>query len=217
MKQTKLPKGKKKNCVIYTNLKQNKRVCTSYVCDECGFLGLLRHFITLKSVLKKHTKRKKILDFFQQFSNIQKIVAANQFKPGFQLGSQRAGNPGQLGSRTQLTNPAYEPSLAGFIKTNIQKAMFQFSWVCWVCCQSKKILRAWFTQVTKVQKPSLPCLAGLIKTLKAGFQLGLLDSLPKQQNPESWVHWVLEPSFGFIKTNKKLGFSQKTKWRSCNF
>ena len=36
MKQTKLPKGKKKNCVIYTNLKQNKRVCTSYVCDECG-------------------------------------------------------------------------------------------------------------------------------------------------------------------------------------
>ena len=64
MKQTKLPKGNKKNCVIYTNLKQNKQVCTSYVCDECGFIGLLRHFITLKSVLKKHTKRKKILDFF---------------------------------------------------------------------------------------------------------------------------------------------------------
>ena len=36
MKQTKLPKGKKKNCVICTNLKQNKRVRTSYVCDECG-------------------------------------------------------------------------------------------------------------------------------------------------------------------------------------
>ena len=64
MKQTKLPKGNKKNCVIYTNLKQNKQVCTSYVCDECGFIGLLRHFITLKSVLKKHTKRKKILNFF---------------------------------------------------------------------------------------------------------------------------------------------------------
>ena len=36
MKQIKLPKGKKKNCVICTNLKQNKRARTSYVCDECG-------------------------------------------------------------------------------------------------------------------------------------------------------------------------------------
>ena len=36
MKQTKLPKGKKKNCVICTNLKQNKQVHTSYICDECG-------------------------------------------------------------------------------------------------------------------------------------------------------------------------------------
>ena len=69
------------------------------------------------------------------------------------------------------------------------------------------------TQVTWVQKPSLPSLAGLIKTLKAGFQLGLLCSLPKQQYPESWVRLVLKPSFGFIKTNKKLGFSQKAKCR----
>ena len=36
MKQTKLPKGKKKNCVICTNLKQNRRIRTSYVSDECG-------------------------------------------------------------------------------------------------------------------------------------------------------------------------------------
>ena len=36
MKQTKLPKEKKKNCVICTNLKRNKRVRTSYICDECG-------------------------------------------------------------------------------------------------------------------------------------------------------------------------------------
>ena len=34
-KQTKLPKGKKKN-VICTNLKQNKQVHISYVCNECG-------------------------------------------------------------------------------------------------------------------------------------------------------------------------------------
>ena len=36
MKQTKLAKEKKKNCVICTNLKRNKWVRTSYVCDECG-------------------------------------------------------------------------------------------------------------------------------------------------------------------------------------
>ena len=35
MKQTKLPKGKKKT-VICTNLKWNKQVRTSYVYDECG-------------------------------------------------------------------------------------------------------------------------------------------------------------------------------------
>ena len=35
MKQTKLPKGKKKT-VICTNLKQNKQVHTSHICDECG-------------------------------------------------------------------------------------------------------------------------------------------------------------------------------------
>ena len=33
MKQSKLPKGKK---FIYTNLKQNKRVHTSYACDQSG-------------------------------------------------------------------------------------------------------------------------------------------------------------------------------------
>ena len=37
VKQTKLPnKGKKKNCVNCRNLEQNKRVHTSYVCDESG-------------------------------------------------------------------------------------------------------------------------------------------------------------------------------------
>ena len=36
MKQTKLPKGKKKKCAMCTNLKQNKQVCTSYVCNERG-------------------------------------------------------------------------------------------------------------------------------------------------------------------------------------
>ena len=34
------------------------------------------------------------------------------------------------------------PSLAGFIKTNKKPG---FSWVCWVCCQSNKTLRAGFT------------------------------------------------------------------------
>ena len=36
MKQTKLLKGKKKNCVICSNLKQNRWIRTSYVSDECG-------------------------------------------------------------------------------------------------------------------------------------------------------------------------------------
>ena len=34
MKQTKLPKGKKKT--VCKNLKQNKQVRTYYVCDECA-------------------------------------------------------------------------------------------------------------------------------------------------------------------------------------
>ena len=42
MKQTKLPKGKKINCVICTNLKQNKQALTSYVCDECGVALCIR-------------------------------------------------------------------------------------------------------------------------------------------------------------------------------
>ena len=36
MKQTKLTKGKKKKTGLCTDLKQNKQVCTSYICDECG-------------------------------------------------------------------------------------------------------------------------------------------------------------------------------------
>ena len=42
MKQIKLPKGKKINCVICTNLKQNKQALTSYVCDECGVALCIR-------------------------------------------------------------------------------------------------------------------------------------------------------------------------------
>ena len=159
MKQTKLPKGKKKNCVIYTNLKQNKRVCTSYVCDECGFLGLLRHFITLKSVLKKHTKRKKILDFFQQFSNIQKIVAANQFKPGFQLGSQRAGNPGQLGSRTQLTNPAQ----LGSLKQIYKKPCFSLAGFAGFVVKAKKSLELGSLRLPGFRNPAYPAQLGSLK------------------------------------------------------
>ena len=35
-KQTKLEKGKKKNCVVCTKLQDNIRVCTSYICGECN-------------------------------------------------------------------------------------------------------------------------------------------------------------------------------------
>ena len=163
-------------------------------------------------------------------------------QPRLNLGFSWVLNPANLGEPSeQVTQVSWVlepslPSLAGFIKTNKKPG---FSWVCWVHCQSNKTLRAGFTgfqnpanpgylgsgsqltQVTWVQKPSLPSLAGFIKTLKAGFQLGLLGSLPKQQNPESWVRWVLEPSLpslaGFIKINKKLSFSLKTRWRSCHF
>ena len=34
--QTKLEKGKKKNCAVYTKLQDNIRVCTSYICGECN-------------------------------------------------------------------------------------------------------------------------------------------------------------------------------------
>ena len=52
MEQTKLPKGKKKNCVICINLKQNKLVRTSYVCDECGVALCIGQFWE-----KHHTKK----------------------------------------------------------------------------------------------------------------------------------------------------------------
>ena len=51
MKQTKLPKGKKKNCVICTNLKQNKLV-RMYTCDECGVALCIGQFWE-----KYHTKK----------------------------------------------------------------------------------------------------------------------------------------------------------------
>ena len=35
-KQTKLEKGKKKNCVVCTKLQSNIRVRTSYICGECN-------------------------------------------------------------------------------------------------------------------------------------------------------------------------------------
>ena len=35
-KQTKLEKGKKKNCVVCTKLQDNIRVCTLYICGECN-------------------------------------------------------------------------------------------------------------------------------------------------------------------------------------
>ena len=35
-KQTKLEKGKKKNCVACTKLQGNIRVCTLYICGECN-------------------------------------------------------------------------------------------------------------------------------------------------------------------------------------
>ena len=35
-KQTKLEKGKKKNCVVCTKLQDNICVCTSYICGECN-------------------------------------------------------------------------------------------------------------------------------------------------------------------------------------
>ena len=35
-KQTKLEKGKKKNCVVCTKLQDNIHVCTSYICGKCN-------------------------------------------------------------------------------------------------------------------------------------------------------------------------------------
>ena len=35
-KQTKLEKGKKKNCVVCTKLQDNIRVCTLYICGKCN-------------------------------------------------------------------------------------------------------------------------------------------------------------------------------------
>ena len=163
-------------------------------------------------------------------------------QPRLNLGFSWVLNPANLGEPSgQVTQVSWVlglsfPSLTEFFKTNKKTG---FSWVCWVRCQNNKTLRSGFTgfqnpanpcylgsgtQLTLViwvQKPSLPSLAGFIKTFKAGFQLGFLSSLPSQQNPQSWVCWVLEPSLrslaGFIKINKKLGFSQKTRWRSCDF
>ena len=43
---------KEKNCVICTNLKQNKQVRTSYVCDECGVALCI-----VKCSKKYHTKQ----------------------------------------------------------------------------------------------------------------------------------------------------------------
>ena len=85
-------------------------------------------------------------------------------------------NPGELSK--QVTRVCWIqvlslPSLAGFIKTNKKP---DFSWVCWVRCQSNKIhIYSW---VCWVQEPSLPSLAGFIKTnrnKKPGF---------------GWVCWV---------------------------
>ena len=36
LKQTKLPIGKKKNCVVCTDFKKGKRVCTSFICEHCN-------------------------------------------------------------------------------------------------------------------------------------------------------------------------------------
>ena len=45
------------------------------------------------------------------------------------------------------------------------------------------------------------------------FQLELLCLLPKQQNPESWVHWVLEPGLPslaeFVKKIKSQTLARK--------
>ena len=36
LKQTKLPIGKKRNCVVCTDLKKGKRVRTSFICEHCN-------------------------------------------------------------------------------------------------------------------------------------------------------------------------------------
>ena len=66
MKQTKLTKGKKKKTGLCTDLKQNKRVCTSYVCDECGVA------LCIGQCWEKITQKKPL--YYQTLKNILVIL-----------------------------------------------------------------------------------------------------------------------------------------------